>query len=308
MHAVDASNLLKRFGDRTAVDRISLTIPSHGVFGLLGPNGAGKTTLMRLMLGLIKADGGTTRIFGFDVRRDRLAALRHVGVFLEAPSLYEHLTGRKNLAVRCRLRGIAREAIDVALDITGMAYASNKIVRTYSLGMKQRLAIAQALLGQPKLLILDEPTNGLDPDGIADVRRLIAELPDRIGGSVLLSSHLLSEVEMVAQQIAIVRDGRVVANGELCALLGGNRELLVETADSARALSILHGIGLSARSAGGGIMVMGENDVAERVRINRALVEGGCNISGLVVRAKTLEDLYADFSPPASASLTGEFA
>lgn len=295
MHAVEIDGLTKTMSGRTIIDRISLVIAQHSVFGLLGPNGAGKSTLMRLMLGLLRADRGTVKLFGHDVARNRRSALRSVGSFIEAPALYGNLSGRVNLQLHAKMIGLGDAAIDEALDIAGMTGASAQLVRTYSLGMKQRLALAKALLGKPRLLILDEPTNGLDPDGIAEIRTLIADLPDRIGGSVILSSHLLSEVEHVADQVAIVRQGRIVAEGNLATLLGGNRDMVIETTDLNGAALLLGQHGFQADIADERLIVAGGDAAGcaeRRARINRLLVEADFGVSAIFVRPKSLEDLY----------------
>lgn len=295
MHAVEVDGLTKVMSGRTIIDRISLAIAQHSVFGLLGPNGAGKTTFMRLMLGLLQADQGTIRLFGHDIARDRRSALLGVGSFIEAPALYGNLSGRVNLQLHAKLMRLPDAAVDEALDIADMQGASARLVRTYSLGMRQRLGLAKALLGKPRLLILDEPTNGLDPDGIAEIRALIADLPQRIGGTVILSSHLLSEVEHVADHVAIVRDGRIVADGNLATLLGGNRDLVIETTDLSGAALLLGRHGFQTEMTDDRLIVAG-GDVAgckdRRARINRLLVEADFGVSAIFARPKSLEDLY----------------
>ena len=295
MHAVEIDELTKAMSGRTIIDRISLVIAQHSVFGLLGPNGAGKTTLLRLMLGLLHADRGTVRLFGHDIGRNRRAALRGVGSFIEAPALYGNLSGRVNLQLHAKMMRLPDATVDEALDIAGMQGASAQLVRTYSLGMRQRLGLAKALLGKPRLLILDEPTNGLDPDGIAEIRTLIADLPQRIGGTVILSSHLLSEVEHVADQVAIVRHGRIVADGNLATLLSGNRDLVIETTDVPGAALLLGHHGFQAEMIDERLIVAG-GDLAgcteRRARINRLLVEADFGVSAIFARPKSLEDLY----------------
>lgn len=299
MYAVEVEKLTKVMAGRPVVDNISLHIAQHSVFGLLGPNGAGKTTLMRLILGLLSADLGTVRLFGHDIARNRRSALQRVGAFIEAPALYGHLSGRINLEIHAKMMRLAETAVDEALEIVGMRSASARLVRTYSLGMKQRLALAKALLGRPKLLILDEPTNGLDPDGIAEVRTLIADLPQRIGGTVILSSHLLSEVEHVASQVAIVRDGRITAEGTLADLLKGDSDLVIETTDVSGAAALLdrHGIRTDVTAerlvVAGGEAALGAD---QRARINRLLVEADFEVSMIFARPRSLEDLYHDLA------------
>ena len=197
----------KRAGAQAAVCGLSLSVPAQSVYGFLGPNGAGKSTTIRMILGLQRPDRGTILLFGRPLRSERLALLRRIGSLVEAPSLYSHLTGRENLEVHRRLLGGPGQWIDEALDTVDLFAAGDRLVRNYSSGMKQRLGLALALLGKPELLVLDEPTNGLDPAGIHEVRSLIRELPGRASATVFLSSHLLTEVEQVATQLAILRKG-----------------------------------------------------------------------------------------------------
>lgn len=299
MYAVEVEELTKLMAGRRVIDGISLLISQHSVFGLLGPNGAGKTTLMRLILGLLPADGGRVELFGHDIARNRRSALARVGSFIEAPALYGHLSGRVNLELHARMMRVADSAVDEVLEITGMRGASSRLARTYSLGMKQRLALAKALLGRPRLLVLDEPTNGLDPDGIAEIRTLIADLPQRIGGTVILSSHLLSEVEHVADHVAIVRDGRIVAEGNLAGLLSGGRDLVIETTDLPGAATLLGHYGFRAEMSDETLIVAGGEAAGcaeRRARINRLLVEANFNVSSIFARPRSLENLYQDLA------------
>ena len=208
--AIQCRGLTRSFGGRSAVDSIDLEVPERAVYGFVGRNGAGKTTTIRLLLGLLRPDSGSARIFGLDVARKRRAAARLIGAMVETPSHYDHLTGRENLEITRLLLGAPRAEIGRVLALAELAYAADRRVGTYSLGMRQRLGIARALLGRPKLLILDEPTNGLDPEGIRDMRALIAGLPDAEGVTILVSSHVLAEVEQVATHIGLMHDGRLL--------------------------------------------------------------------------------------------------
>ena len=220
-HAIETDALTRRFGARVAVSDLALRVPEGGIYGFLGLNGAGKTTTIRMLLGLIRADGGSVRIFGEPFRREVLA---RIGALVEMPSLYAHLTGRENLEVTRRQIAAPREAIDRVLAIVGLVADANRLVREYSLGMRQRLGLALALLGSPDLLILDEPTNGLDPAGIHEMRDLIRRLPAEHGVTVFLSSHLLAEVEQVAGFIGIIHEGRMVFQGSLAELRAGRQQ------------------------------------------------------------------------------------
>ncbi|AYB33570.1 ABC transporter ATP-binding protein [Chryseolinea soli] len=221
---------------------INLQVPRGSVYCFVGPNGAGKTTTLRLLLGLLRSQAGSIRIFGRDFFADRRKILSQIGSFIEQPSLYEHLTGRQNLEVYRLTYGRERSRIEEVLKITDILDAGNKLVRAYSLGMKQRLSIALALLNDPEVLILDEPTNGLDPQGIVDMRVLIQELSGTYGKTILLSSHLLSEVEKVATHFGVLRGGKLQFQGtksELMIRRSQNTVLRLETADVQKAMSAL---------------------------------------------------------------------
>jgi ABC-2 type transport system ATP-binding protein len=216
--AIATRDLTRRFGDHVAVDHINLAVPPRTVYGFLGPNGAGKSTTIRMLLGLLRPDAGHVHLLGRPLAAHREALLREVGALVEAPSVYAHLTGRENLTVTATLRGGVPDAgIDRALDVVNLRDAADQRVGAYSLGMKQRLGLALALLGEPQLLILDEPTNGLDPAGIQEMRALIREVPERAGVTVFISSHLLSEIELMASHVGIIHEGRLVFQGAVSA-------------------------------------------------------------------------------------------
>ncbi|HEX3582062.1 MAG TPA: ATP-binding cassette domain-containing protein [Thermoanaerobaculia bacterium] len=218
---IETTALTRRFGTRVAVDDVHLQVPQGEIYGFLGLNGAGKTTTIRMLLGLIRADEGEVRIFGEPFRREVLA---RIGALVEMPSLYSHLTGRQNLEVTRRQIGAPKTSIDRSLGVVGLDDDANRLVREYSLGMRQRLGLALALLGSPELLILDEPTNGLDPAGIHEMRDLIRRMPAEHGVTVFLSSHLLAEVEQIAGFIGIIHKGRMVFQGPLAELRGSREQ------------------------------------------------------------------------------------
>ena len=205
-----------------ALDGFDLEVPEGGVFGFLGPNGAGKTTTIRCLLGLVAASSGRARVLGGDVPRALPDVIRRVGSIVEAPALYPRFTGRRNLEILARIDGIERRKVDEALDRVGLSARASDMVRTYSLGMKQRLGIASALLKDPALLILDEPANGLDPAGIVEVRDLLRSLGAE-GRTVFVSSHLLTEVQQVADRVAIIARGKLVATGSVQDVLASAR-------------------------------------------------------------------------------------
>src|SRR5215472_9516228 len=228
---IQIDQVWKSYGSTPAVKGLSLRVPPKSIFGFLGPNGAGKSTTIRMMLGLQRPDRGNIRLFGKPLDADRLDALARVGSLVESPSLYLHLTGRENLEVHRRLLNAPADVIDEVLETVGLAQAADRPVRGYSSGMKQRLGLAQALLGRPELLILDEPTNELDPAGIHEVRSLVRSLPKRRGVTVFLSSHLLSEVEQVATHLAIISQGRLMFEGTRQELQRRSQQLIVVEVD-----------------------------------------------------------------------------
>lgn len=214
-NVIQTNDLTRRFHNLTAVDHITLQVPQGSIYGFLGPNGAGKTTTIRLLLRLIRPDKGTVRIFGLSLPQQRSAILKKVGAFVELPSLYPHLTGYENLDITRRLLGVNHHKIYDVLNLVRLEKDSQRLVRGYSLGMRQRLALALALLGDPELLILDEPTNGLDPAGIQEIRALIRYLATEQGITVFISSHLLNEVEQIATHVGIVFRGKLIFQGGL---------------------------------------------------------------------------------------------
>jgi ABC-2 type transport system ATP-binding protein len=241
--AVQTDGLTKRFGERTAVDGVSLTVPRGTAYGFLGHNGAGKTTLIRMLLGLTRASAGSASVLGLPVPDRRAHALARVGAIVEEPSFYPHLTGRENLKIAAAVRGPeTRARIDQVLGRVGLDKRAGDRVGTYSLGMRQRLGVARCLLSDPELLILDEPMNGLDPGGMLDVRRMIREMVEEEGRTVFVSSHLLDEVEKTCDVAAIIDGGRVIAQGPIDELVsGGAGELVVECDDAERAAGLLAG-------------------------------------------------------------------
>src|SRR2546428_10804802 len=231
---VETSGLTKRFGERVAVDNVELRVPRGSAFGYLGPNGAGKTTLIRMLLGLTQATGGTMRLLGRPVPDERATALARVGAIVEEPRFHKHLTGRENLAVIAAAREPeAHDRINGALARVGLSQRADERVKRYSLGMRQRLGVARSLLADPELLILDEPTNGLDPAGIHEFRGMIHGLVAE-GRTVLLSSHLLDEVEKICDAVAIVDHGRVAMQGSLAALTASRQTILIGASDGVR--------------------------------------------------------------------------
>lgn len=304
--AIETLGLVKRFGRTTVLDGVDLAVPEGCVYGFLGPNGAGKSTTMRALLGLIRADAGTIRLLGHDLRRDRRAALRNVGSLIEQPALYDHLSGTDNLRLTRILLGLPPGEEGRVLEVVGLAQAGRKLVGSYSLGMKQRLAIARAIMGTPRLLLLDEPTNGLDPDGIIAMRDLIRDLPNRIGGTVFVSSHLLVEIEQTASVAGLMQGGRLVLQDKVSALLGAQSILRVTLDDPVRGAAVLAAAGLPGAVIERSSLVMSiaRHDPALAAAINRALVEAGLAVSALERERPNLEQVYrrATTQPLAAAA------
>ena len=215
MNIIETSNLTKSYAGFTAVSGVNLHIPKGTVYGFLGPNGAGKSTTMKMFLGLTKPTKGDFVIDGKKYPQDRIRILKEVGSFIEAPAFYGNLTGEENLDIVGKILGLPRAAVDDALELVGLTQWRKRLARKYSLGMKQRLGLASALIGRPPILILDEPTNGLDPVGIHEIRSLIRSLPEKFNCTVLVSSHLLSEIELMADNIVILNHGRLLFEGTM---------------------------------------------------------------------------------------------
>lgn len=215
---IQTHQLTKQYGKRYSVRDLDLRVAKGEVYGFLGPNGAGKTTTIKMLLGLVKPTRGSVQIFGRDVAEDRKNILRHVGALVESPTYYGHLSGYENLKIIAQVLGLPRKNIEEALHLVRLTHDADRQVKSYSLGMKQRLGIAAALIGNPKLLILDEPTNGLDPAGIREIRELIKRLAEERGVTILISSHLLSEIEQTATSVGIIFQGRLIFQDTLQAL------------------------------------------------------------------------------------------
>ena len=296
---VETHGLTKKFGDRTAVDHVELRIPAGSAFGYLGPNGAGKTTLIRMLLGLTKATNGTMRLLGHPIPQERAAALARVGAIVEEPRFHPYLTGRENLRIVAAAREPeAHGRIDEALGRVGLAKRADEKVKAYSLGMRQRLGVARALLADPELLILDEPMNGLDPAGMEEFRFMIRAFVEE-GRTVVLSSHLLDEVEKTCDAIAIVDQGKVVVQGAIGDLTGEATTVLVATSDNARAKALLGDH--SVESAPAGLRVRIDND-ATAASVNRTLVEAGIDVHRLEPERVTLERRFLEITSRLDAS------
>lgn len=290
---ISCAGLTKRFRRVLAVDGLDLDVQPGEVFGFLGPNGAGKSTTLRMMVGLIRPSGGRIRVFGHDVWRDRCRALSRVGAMIEAPAFYKYISGRDNLRLLANT-GANRSSkeIDAALDMVGLLGRGGDKVKAYSQGMRQRLGIALAIIGSPDLVLLDEPTNGLDPQGMREVRELVKSLARDQGMTVFLSSHLLNEVEQVCTRIAVINKGKVIEAGRVDELLGGAETYKVSVDYPDRAIRELADLkGVVPQPNGDGALTVRMNGTSS-AELNKFLVERGIAVSELVACRRSLEELY----------------
>jgi len=305
--AVETHGLTKRFDDNVAVDNVELLVPRGSAFGYLGPNGAGKTTLIRVLLGLTHADAGSMSLLGYPVPRHRDRALARAAAIVDEPRFHGHLTGRQNLQILAAAREpAAKDRIEPSLERVGILHRADDKVSKYSMGMRQRLGVAACLIGDPQLLILDEPMNGLDPAGMLDMRDMIRSLADE-GRTVMLSSHLLDEVERTCDAVAIVDHGKVIRQGPISQLLAGSSfELEVDCSEPDRARILLEATVLGANVQVGpqGLDITlpegTERDVVAEV--NRLLVEGGISVYRLQHIQASLETWFLQVTSRLGAS------
>ena len=287
---------------RPAGAHLDLDVPEGSVYGFLGPNGAGKSTTLKMILGLVRPTAGSIRVLGKSMdSKNRLAVLRQVGSLIESPSYYGHLTGEENLRIVQTLRGVPEKNIREVLQIVRLDGQRGKKVAHYSLGMKQRLGLAAALLGYPKLLILDEPTNGLDPAGIQEMRELICELPERFGMTVVVSSHLLSEIDQMADHVAVIRDGELVFQDTLEALHGRSRHhLALRTTNNAVARAILQEKSVPCQEEEGYLILPILSDELAG-QFTRLLGARNLGVIRLEERQKSLEDIFLELTGKAAS-------
>lgn len=296
MHeTVLATNALtKRYGRRNVVDGVNLTVRSGEIYGFLGPNGAGKTTTLRMVTGLISPSSGSIELLGQNPARSSRAIMRQIGCLIEGPAFYPHLSGAQNLHLMQTLKGIGHDEKEVRelLDLVNLSKTGHQPVERYSLGMKQRLGIAMALLGRPSLLILDEPTNGLDPEGFREIRALLRHLASERGITVLLSSHLLHEVEQVASRVGVIREGRLLIEASVEELRHQSQQGLEIGVDRAEAAAdlIRERTKLPVEQVDGGTLVV--RGKAHAAQICALLVRNDHNVSRLVEREASLEEIF----------------
>ena len=290
---IETKALCKQYGPHTAVDHVELHVPQGCVYGFIGPNGAGKSTTMKMLLGLIHPTAGRVRLLGQELtEKSRLPLLRQTGSLIESPAGYLHLTAQENLEIVADLKGVPHKDIGRVLDIVHLTQDRNRRVGQYSLGMKQRLGIAMALLGSPKLLILDEPTNGLDPAGIQEMRALIRNMPAATGATVLISSHLLGEMEQMVEQIGIIDHGHILFEGPLTELQRHSRgNVTLRLLDPAKAAPILRANGLTAHSDSC-IVTLPPLQDALLADLVQKLAACGAGVVELTPHTKTLEEIF----------------
>lgn len=291
-YVVQTKNLTKKFGKEKAVAGLDMKIPKGEIYGFLGPNGAGKTTTIRMLLGLMKPTSGTIHIFQNDLKKERINILESVGSLVENPSYYPHLTAYENLEAWRKILGVPKKRIHEVLKIVRLSDVADKKVKGYSLGMKQRLGIAASLLNNPELLILDEPTNGLDPSGIIEIRNLIKQLAHESGMTILISSHLLSEIDQLATTVGIVRRGEMIFQDSIEVMrMFAQQNVLLKVNNSEQAWRSLLAKGIKADYKDGGILLseLSNDKVAEAVR---TLVLDGFSIYRVEENKRSLEDIF----------------
>ena len=302
MNIIETHDLCKQYGNALRVAHLNLDVPEGSVYGFLGPNGAGKSTTLKMILGLVRPTAGSIRVLGKSMdSKNRLAVLRQVGSLIESPSYYGHLTGEENLRIVQTLRGVPEKNIREVLQIVRLDGQRGKKVAHYSLGMKQRLGLAAALLGFPRLLILDEPTNGLDPAGIQEMRELICSLPERFGMTVVVSSHLLSEIDQMADHVAIIREGELVFQDTLEALHGRSRHhLALRTTNNAVAKAILQEKSVPCQEEEGYLILPILSDELAG-QLTRLLGARNLGVIRLEERQKSLEDIFLELTGKAAS-------
>ena len=290
---IETKDLCKTYGNRTVVDHLNLCVPRGCVYGFIGPNGAGKSTSMKMLLGLVHPTSGSVRLMGQEVtEQNRIRLLRHTGSLIESPSGYLHLTAQENLQIIADLKDVKHTEIERLLEVVHLTQDKDKKVGQYSLGMKQRLGIAMALLGNPEILILDEPTNGLDPAGIQEMRALIAGMPEKTGATVLISSHLLGEMEQMVNRVGIIHHGKTLFDGSLQALRKHSQgDLNLRVLDVLKAMPILQRRGLPTVQKDG-VLTLPPMPDFRLAEIVQELADSGAGVVELIRHTKSLEDIF----------------
>ncbi|PET93072.1 ABC transporter ATP-binding protein [Bacillus cereus] len=291
-YIIETEDLTKTYGAVNCVNQLQMQVGKGDIYGFLGPNGAGKTTTIRMLLGLIKPTKGNIKVFNRDLKTNRIDILREVGSLVESPSYYGHLTGHENLEVIRQMLQVPKKNIDEVLRIVRLEKQKDKLVKQYSLGMKQRLGIAMALLGNPKLLILDEPTNGLDPAGIQEIRELIKQLPKQYDMTVVISSHLLNEMDQIATQVGIINSGQLIFQDKIEVLRKKSQaSMKIRVNDVVKAHQILeqHQIHLGLE---GDCLVTHQQEDHLISHINHLLVQQNISVYRIEEEKHTLEEIF----------------
>ena len=292
---IQTQNLNYYFGQQKVLDQLTLEVPKGGIYGFLGPNGSGKTTTIKLLLNLLKSSEQNISLFGQQITENRTEILKKIGSLVEQPAIYPHLSGYENLKNRANLLGISKEKVMETLALVGLTEAAKKSAEKYSLGMKQRLGIGLALLNDPELLILDEPTNGLDPNGIIEVRNLIKELAEKQQKTIFISSHLLAEIEKIATHVGIINKGKMLFQGSISELQSlKTSQIIIETSDNQAALMLLQGKYPDVKMDLN--IHLPFEDIEQMGFINHFLIQNGSIVYSIYQQKKDLESLFLDIT------------
>jgi len=295
--AIRTCGLTYHFGNQKVVDNLSLEVEKGSIYGFLGPNGAGKTTTIKILLNLLKSPSDTVFIFGKEINANRIASLKRMGSLVEQPAIYAHLTGKENLVNRCILLGISKSKVAEMLKLVGLTDAASKKAGKYSLGMKQRLGIALALLSDAELLLLDEPTNGLDPNGIIEIRNLLSDLANNYQKTILVSSHLLNEIEKIATHVGILNKGKLLFQGTVSELQTFNTPIVEIITDKTEEVArFLTTKGYEVINPGISPIQLPYQSTEETGKINTLLIQNGFTVYSIHFVKKDLERLFLDIT------------
>ena len=296
-YAIETVGLNYNFGTQTVVKNLSLQVPKGSIYGFLGPNGAGKTTTIKILLNLLQSPTDQVFIFGKELNSNRIASLKRMGSLVEQPAIYGHLTGKENLINRCILLGISKNKCAEMLSLVGLTDAANKKAGKYSLGMKQRLGIALALISDPELLLLDEPTNGLDPNGIIEIRNLMIDLTTKHGKTILVSSHLLAEIERTATHVGIINKGELLFQGTIGELHDLSKpSVKIETNNQEKTISVLANAGVDILQSDAQTVSVVFKTKEDMGSMNALLVQNGISVFSIGKERKDLENLFLDIT------------
>ena len=295
--AIETVDLNYHFGKQLVVKNLAMKVPIGSIYGFLGPNGAGKTTTIKILLNLLKSPADKVFIFGKEINSNRIACLKQMGALVEQPAIYGHLSGKENLVNRCILLGIKKSKAEEMLNLVGLSEAANKKAGQYSLGMKQRLGIALAMVSDPELLLLDEPTNGLDPNGIIEIRNLMIELTTKHAKTILVSSHLLAEIERTATHVGIINKGEMLFQGTISDLHNLSKAtIIIETNDTKKASEILINNNINLLHSEKNTLTVEFENKEKMGELNTILVNNGLTVYSISKANKDLENLFLDIT------------